>query len=89
MGNEVKKLIRRCPRLGGPVEFFYCKTCEREGEPCSKIIDCWWEVFDVQKYLEDHLSPDSLVRLNSRKSEPKINQLLKIIDKTKKRLSDP
>ena len=89
MGNEAKKLIRRCPRLGGPVEFFYCNSCDREGEPCSKIIDCWWEVFDVQKYLEDHVSPETLVRLSNRKSEPKINQLLKVLDQTKRRLSEP
>jgi hypothetical protein len=89
MGNEAKKLIRRCPRLGGPVEFYYCKTCQRQGEPCGKIIDCWWEVFDVQKYLEDHLSAETLDKLRIEKSEPKICQLLNIIDQTKKRLSKP
>ena len=89
MGNEAKKLIRRCPRLGGPVDFFYCKSCEPQREPCGKIIDCWWEVFDVQRYLEENLAPDLLKKLSARKSETKINQLLKAIDQTQKRQPEP
>ena len=48
-------LCRRCPRLGGPVTFRYCLTGESSG-PCFKVIDCWWETFDVVRFLQDHLT---------------------------------
>ena len=89
MGNAAKQLVRRCPRLGGPVDFFYCKACEPHRHPCRKIIDCWWETFDVQRYLEDNLAPDILEQLNSMTPEPKINQLMNILARAKKRLANP
>ena len=89
MGNAAKQLVRRCPRLGGPVDFFYCKTCEPQRHPCRKIIDCWWETFDVQRYLQDHLAPEILEQLTRQETEPKISQLVKIMDRTQKRLAKP
>jgi hypothetical protein len=88
MGNAAKQLVRRCPRLGGPVDFFYCKTCEPQRHPCRKIIDCWWETFDVQRYLQDHLAPAILERLTTKKPEPKLSQLVKIAARSKKRLAE-
>lgn len=86
MKNAANQLIRRCPRLGGPVDFFYCKTCEPQRHPCGKIIDCWWETFDVQRYLEENLAPEIMERLTMREPEPKLSQLLKIAARSMKRL---
>ena len=88
MGNAAKQLVRRCPRLGGPVDFFYCMACESHRHPCRKIIDCWWETFDVQRYLEDNLAPDVLAQINSGAPEPKINQLVKVLARAQKRLAN-
>lgn len=89
METEEKRLMRRCPRLGGPVSFFYCKTCEQARHPCWKIIDCWWETFDVVRYLRDTLSPELFESLATRRPKPKITQLVDIIAQSKKRLAQP
>ena len=58
MDPQIDKLERRCPRLGGPVCFEYCMRGETSGQPCFKILDCWWERFDVQHYLKAILPPE-------------------------------
>lgn len=56
-------LVRRCPRLGNPVPFNYCEICGDDQQPCFKILDCWWEHFDVVQYLKDNLSEDQFNHL--------------------------
>ncbi len=51
-----KPLARPCPRLGHIVRFRYCLRGD-PARPCFKIRDCWWETFDIDAYLQDHLSP--------------------------------
>jgi hypothetical protein len=48
---------RRCPRLGGSVvSISYCKISGKDSLPCFKMLDCWWETFDVETYLKEHLT---------------------------------
>ncbi len=84
MSDSNNPLERRCPRLGGPVSFFYCKTCEQDRQPCFKIIDCWWETFDVVRYLKDHLPEDQFNRLLSSRPRPKIASLVDLVEQAKK-----
>ena len=84
MSSSGNPLERRCPRLGGPVSFSYCKTCDEDHQPCFKIIDCWWETFDVVRYLKDHLSEEQFNRLNKATPRPKIASLVELIEKAKK-----
>jgi hypothetical protein len=58
--------------------------CE-SGAPCFKVIDCWWETFDVVRYLKDHLAPEQLDRLLSARPKPKISSLVELIEQAKKR----
>jgi hypothetical protein len=82
--EESEKLLqRRCPRLGGPVTFHYCKNCSSEGQPCWKIIDCWWETFDVERYLKDTLPEEQLQSLIKTKPKPKVASLLEIAQKAR------
>lgn len=76
-------LERRCPRLGGPVSFKYCRSCEAGRQPCFKIIDCWWETFDVVRYLKDHLPEDQFRRLSESTPRPKIASLVELVEKAK------
>ena len=76
---------RRCPRLGGPVDFKYCKTCGPKATMCWKVIDCWWEYFDVKAYLEAHLPPDDVTRLAEAQPQPKIASLVDLIEQAKSR----
>ena len=84
MNSSNNPLERRCPRLGGPVSFSYCTQCEPSQQPCFKIIDCWWETFDVVRYLKDHLPAEQFDQLAAATPRPKIASLVELIDKAKK-----
>jgi hypothetical protein len=85
MAKEKNPLERRCPRLGGPVPFSYCKKSGENQQPCFKIIDCWWETFDVVRYLKDNLPEDQFSQLMDARPRPKIASLVELIEQAKKR----
>ena len=73
-------LERRCPRLGGEVTFSYCRTCGEENKPCFKILDCWWERFDVVAYLKQRLPADDFAALSAARTPPdKLTSLVDLI----------
>jgi hypothetical protein len=78
-------LQRRCPRLGGPVAFHYCRSCRPEAQMCWKIIDCWWEYFDIQGYLQTCLAPEEIQALNQARTPPKLTSLVELIAKAQAR----
>jgi len=55
---------RRCPMLGHPVKFSYCRAPGRD-LPCRRVFDCWWETFDVVEFLREHLSEDEIARMTA------------------------
>ena len=79
MKETEKQLVRRCPRLGGPVAFFYCTACEANNRACGKIIDCWWETFDVAAHLRETLSEAALAELMAKRPKPKVTSLVEMI----------
>jgi hypothetical protein len=83
MDHDKDHLTQRCPRLGGPVSFGYCREPAGESLPCWKILECWWEVFDVSAYLREQLSEEDFDRLISAKPKPKVASLLELIEKAK------
>jgi hypothetical protein len=85
MTEEINNPMRRCPRLGGPVSFSYCMETGEGKLPCWKVIDCWWEIFDVKAYLEKVLSEDEIQELLEKKPKPKITSILELIEKAKNR----
>jgi hypothetical protein len=87
MSSNANPLVRRCPRLGGPVAFSYCLRCESE-QPCLKVVDCWWETFDIVQYLRDHLPEDQFDRLMNAQPRPKIFSLVEMIAQAKQRTQD-
>lgn len=91
-------LERRCPRLGGSVSFAYCRTIgygggdeggkgrgEGEISCCFKILDCWWERFDVADYLRSRYSEAAVEKLHGAKPKPKVETLLDLIQQAKTR----
>jgi hypothetical protein len=79
MKNDPDQLQRRCPRLGGPIEFVYCRTCEDQNQPCLKIFDCWWEFFDVVTYMREHLPKEQFDKLVHNKTKPKVVSIVEMI----------
>ena len=86
MDENVDLLERRCPRLGGPVLFSYCKTSGDNHSICWKIFDCWWECFDVVGYLKKSLPKDKFKKLANSKPKQKIVSLVELIEQAKKRV---
>jgi len=81
--KDPKEFELRCPRLGGTVPFAYCMA-PGEPNPCPKILDCWWEVFDVASYLKAHLSEEDFCRvLEERKPPSRMNTILDLVEKFK------
>ena len=84
MDKKQAELVRRCPRLGNPVPFNYCEVCGDDQQPCFKILDCWWEHFDVVRYLKDHLPEDQFNQLMTARPRPKVTSLIELIEQAKK-----
>jgi len=84
--TDTDNLERRCPRLGNRVPFQYCLDSGSESSlPCWKIIDCWWEIFDIRTYLKDKFSEEEISALEEARPKPKITSLVELIDQAKKR----
>lgn len=82
MLNAEDHRVRRCPRLGHDIHFRYCRTQEEE-RLCPRILDCWWEIFDINGFLKAHLSPEEWEHLTPEHPKPKITGILELIQKAR------
>jgi hypothetical protein len=87
MKNTQGSLVRHCPRLGNSVPFDYCEVCGDDQQPCFKILDCWWEHFDVVQYLKDNLTENQFNHLMAARPKPKVTSLIELIEQARKRNS--
>jgi len=83
--HDKDSLERRCPRLGGPVFFKYCRTIGEDGLPCFKIMDCWWEQFDIQSYLQNNFSEEVMAKIIDAKPPSKVASIIELIEQAKNR----
>ncbi len=81
-------LQRRCPRLGGTIDFAYCRNQGDGGLPCFKVLDCWWEIFDVVGFFRSRLSRADFQKIAAPCPQPKITSILEIVEEAKKRLEE-
>lgn len=86
--EKIYTLERRCPRMGGSIQFSYCRSNGGDdGETqkvCFKILDCWWEYFDVVSYLKSRLTPEEFRNLEMIKPRPKISTIIDLIQKAQR-----
>ena len=76
------KLKIRCRMLGHEVTFSYCR--QPGGQlPCRKILDCWFETFDVEKFLRQHYSPEDIQSILT-PSKPKLTSIVDLIEQARK-----
>lgn len=76
----------RCPRVGGEVNFKFCRT-ENKMSPCGWIAGCWQTRMDINKFLEDHYSNEELDRIFA-PPKPKLESLVEMIEQAKKRIKE-
>ena len=74
-----------CRRLGHFLTFNYCRR-EREGKPCSRIIDCWGERIPIHDFLSANFSAKEIEEISS-PSPGRMTSLLEIIEKAKERMT--
>jgi hypothetical protein len=84
--DDIAKLQRRCPRLGGPVTFGYCRMADQNRNPCLKVFDCWWDRFDVVGYFQRRLSADAFNNLRNARPPEKTASLVDIIRQARQRI---
>jgi hypothetical protein len=85
--QPIEDLERRCPRLGSPIPFRYCLISGEDDAICWKILDCWWETFDVEGYLKKNMPEAEFNHLMATADKPKnkVSSIIDIIEKAKKR----
>jgi hypothetical protein len=73
----------RCPRLGGPVNFEFCRVEGRE-LPCGRALACWSHYFDVEAYFRQQLSPEDFEKCFAQPQPTKLCTLIELIEKARK-----
>ena len=73
----------RCPRVGGDVNFLYCRS-ENNMFPCGWIVGCWQKKIDINGFLEEHYTREELDRIFA-PPKHKVESLLNMIEQAKKR----
>ena len=65
----------RCPQLGGPVTFNYCRRMNR-GLPCGWVVQCWAETFDIADFLLKHFSEEDIRKILSTPRQDRWTKIL-------------
>ncbi len=55
--HDDKKIY--CKMLGHHLTFAYCRQ-GASAQPCQKIFDCWFQMFDVEKFMTEHFTQEQL-----------------------------
>ena len=72
----------RCPRVGGFVNFKFCRS-ENHMLPCRFVVGCWHERMDINRFLEKNYSKEEMDRIFCQ-PKPKIESLIGMIENAKK-----
>ena len=83
MIEEHDEKMIRCPRIGGDVNFKFCRS-ENSMLPCRWVVGCWKGRIDIHKFLEEHFSEEEQSRIFL-PPKPKLESLMEMIEKAKNR----
>ncbi len=72
-----------CRTLGHYVPFRYCRSV-RNGVPCHRILDCWFERIPAEEYLREHYTEEEIADI-LKPPVSKLVSLVELIEKAKKR----
>ena len=76
----------RCPRVGGEVNFLYCRS-ENNMLPCGWIVGCWQRRIGIDEFLANHYSKEELDRIFA-PPKHRVESLLNMIEQAKKRTKE-
>jgi hypothetical protein len=75
-----------CRMLGHHLSFSYCRSCQ-EGAPCFKILDCWFDKFDVRKFIEENYAAEEIEGF-LKPPKPKVQTLITLIQQAQKSMKN-
>jgi len=75
-----------CKILGHFLKFDYCKTANK-GLPCSKVLDCWFQIFPIQDFINENYSKDEQ-KIIFEPPKSKILSLSEILEQAQQRLKE-
>ena len=78
---------RYCRMLGHSVPFRYCRSVS-EALPCSKVLDCWFEMLPVQEFIENHYTEEERGRIFS-PPKSRMETLEEIVNRIRKGSDQP
>jgi hypothetical protein len=72
--------------LGHDIAFSYCRA-PASRLPCGRILDCWWETFDIEGFIRRHYSPQDIEAILAPRKD-KMLTLVELIERAKKTAKD-
>jgi hypothetical protein len=69
----------RCPMLGGPVHFGYCRTMN-DGLPCARVLGCWLQRLPLVEFLKANYSPDQLQQALTATTKGRIERIMEGVE---------
>ncbi len=79
-GHDDKK--KYCRMLGHEIGFSYCRQ-GASGQACRKIFDCWFESFDIERFMKEHFSAEELKAVLAG-PKPKMTSLVELLQQAQK-----
>lgn len=84
MKDKYDKQEGYCKMLGHFLTFDYCRSMNK-GLPCSKVLDCWFQNFPVQEYINKNYSSHEQTKIFEA-PKSKILTLTEILEQAQQRL---
>ncbi len=75
-----------CKMLGHFLTFDYCRSVSN-GLPCSKVLDCWFQDFPIQAFIDQNYTTEEQQKIFA-PQKPKILSLSEILEQAQKRLKE-
>jgi hypothetical protein len=77
---------RYCRMLGHSVPFGYCRSV-KGGIPCSRVLDCWFEIFPIRSFIDEHYGEDERSRIFA-PPKSKMETLVELVNQAKARAEE-
>lgn len=71
-----------CRMLGHEITFAYCRQTAG-AQPCRKVLDCWFETFDVEAFARQHFTAEQISAIVS-PPKPKMASIIELIEQAKR-----
>ena len=73
----------RCPQLGGPAPFKYCRTMNGD-RPCARIIDCWGGSVEIESFLGANYAMEDLKEIFGGPKKGRVDRIVETLDRVKR-----